>query len=186
MTSLILLKDFLETQIEIWRPISNVYGYDVSNLGRVRSWRTANGKRTKRWLNDAPVIIKSFCSAATRWYPKIQLRTVDSSWRTFRLQRLVAQEFLVNVDDLPHVAHCNYVRSDCRASNLYWSSAQSNLEHALKFGMATTQKLTHDDVRSIRSSGDRGRELSRQYQVSEGTISEIRSGKRYKFVEQDG
>lgn len=47
MTALILLSEFRKTEIELWRHIEGFLGYEVSNLGRVRSfWRKSGSGRS--------------------------------------------------------------------------------------------------------------------------------------------
>lgn len=195
MTSLILLKDFLETQIEIWRPIAGLPGYDISSLGRLRSWRmrvlppharygSISGRRTEpliRKLNPQPRTGRLTANIC-----------IDGKIRTVRIAQLVAQAFIPNPDNKPEVNHKSGVRNDNRVSNVEWVTKKANQDHATQFGLVThgerhgIAKLTNSDVREIRRLGSIGlsqRKIAKMFGVSQFPVSAILSGKAWKRLE---
>ena len=91
---------------EIWKPIKGYEGiYEVSDLGRVRSLprpktsRNASGEFT---FTTKPKILKAF--EQNGGYQRISFGRGKNKVAIF-VHRLVAQAFIPNPDNLPHVNH---------------------------------------------------------------------------------
>lgn len=98
---------------EIWKPIDEFDNqYWVSNLGRVKSLKDPKNE----------VIMKQ--STALYGYATVSLTKGKN--KTFRVHRLVAQAFISNPDNKPHVEHINTIRTDNRVENLRWATADEN------------------------------------------------------------
>ena len=185
MTALILLADFLETQIEIWRPVVGFPDYDVSNLGRVRSWYASS-------------------SAKRRGKPKILAQTVGSKGRmvisihrdkkifTRRIHRLVAQAFIPNPENRPQVNHLTGLYTDNRQGNLEWATKATDLEHAMKYGLVphgidhALAKITPEIVREIRArcaNGEPQPEIAADFGITQSNVSCIYRRVSWKRVE---
>ena len=68
--------------------------------------------------------------------------------------------------------------------HLFLGTKKDNMADAMTKGRFRPRcKLSPDQVSAIRSSADRGTDLSRQYQVAQSTISMIRMGRRWKTTE---
>lgn len=98
--------------MEMWESIYD--GYQVSNLGRVRSLKGYKEKiltpRERKgyllvelWVNGRPI------------YPSVH--------------RLVASAFVQNPDNKPHINHVNGDKTDNRATNLEWCTPSENQRH---------------------------------------------------------
>ena len=84
---------------EIWKPIDGFDNqYWVSNLGRVKSLKDPKNE----------VIMKQ--STAVYGYATVSLTKGKN--KTFRVHRLVAQAFIPNPDNKPHVEHINTIKID--------------------------------------------------------------------------
>ncbi len=190
MTALILLSKFCETEIELWRPVVGFPGYDVSSLGRIRTyWIHLKGKRVGRhWtIGTLPIIKRQSSSLATNGYAKIELRRDGKAFH-LRVHRLVAKAFVVNPQNYIEVGHKNAVRNDCRAANLEWTTRQDNVARSHLYSNLKSHKIDADGVRAIRAipkSPGIVRVLSERYGVSQSTISEIRTGKRRWYIEDE-
>ena len=131
-------------EAEVWRPIEDSNGYEVSNLGRVKS-------------PDS----KYRCGRVLMPYPK-------GKWGHVRVKlgrkgvevgvhRLVAIAFLGRPEKGQEVRHLNGLPADNRASNLKWGTSKENKSDTLKHGRSnrgskkSTSKLTDEDVVKIRS-----------------------------------
>jgi len=99
--------------MEIWKEIGNHKGYSVSNMGRVR--RDADN-RIKRLTPD------------TNGYLMTGFGTVPNQ-KLELVHRLVAQAFVENPLNKTQINHKNGVKSDNRADNLEWCTAQENDLH---------------------------------------------------------
>lgn len=101
---------------EVWKDITGYEQlYQVSNLGHLRSYP----KPTFHGIHDIRPRV------GADGYYKVNLYK-DGYNRTFRLHRLVAQEFIKNPLNLHIVRIINGNRLDCSVTNLRWSSASNN------------------------------------------------------------
>lgn len=189
MTSLILLKDFLETQIEYWHPAVGLLGYDVSNLGHIRSyWRRAKGKRRGYEIGDHAVLLNPCHNEWSHGYWQTSLVRSDGVNRPTKIHRVIAVTFVPNPNNYTEVGHINAIRQDSRAANLEWVTTRQNVIHTHKYSVVSFHKLDADKVRAIRAEPNYrgvGQRLSERFGVSPATISEVRSGKIWQFVDAE-
>ena len=105
---------------EEWRDIKGYEGkYMVSNLGRVKSLNYSN--TGKEGILNA------------RDNGKGYLRVIlwkDGKDKKYRINRLVAQAFIPNPDNLPEVNHKDEDKTNNRVDNLEWCSRQYNIEYS--------------------------------------------------------
>lgn len=204
MTALILLKDFLETQVELWKPIDGFTGYEISNLGRVRSYWCKSGsgksgglfpsgKHRGSWtyvLGNAPAI--RVLGTDKDGYKNVTLQ-IDGKSYLRRVHRLVLQAFAQNhrPKTAIFVNHKNNIKYDNRLPNLNWCTQRENEDHAraigvwprgVKHGMA---RLSEDDVRAIRvryADGDMQSSIARDYGCTPENIGHIVHRRLWKQV----
>ena len=195
-TALILLSDFQKTEIEYWRPVVGYEGYEVSNLGRVRSWRSQGGQKGNKGAvrmlrRSTPRILKQSVKDTDRL--QISL-CVNGRAISIQVHLLVGRAFLSNPLNLLQLNHKTGNHRDNRLGNLEWATREQDLEHAMKFGLVPhgervgSVKLTKDEVRLIRWAhwaGDTTRELAREYGVAQSTISQICRGTTWVRVLND-
>lgn len=112
---------------EIWKDIEGYEGkYQVSNLGRVKSLDRyvpfVHGMKFR-----AGVIITGAIN--NKGYRKVLLYNGKTERKQFSVHRLVAQAFLPNPENLPQVNHKDEDKTNNRADNLEWCTAEYNLNY---------------------------------------------------------
>ena len=118
--------------MEKWKDIPNFSNYQVSNKGRVRTWKD-RGK-----IRDVPKIMHA--SDDGNGYLKLML--YDDSGKRYckKVHRLVAEAFVKNndpkhKDTVDHKISGPEGKLDNRASNLRWISRRKNIQKAYRDGM---------------------------------------------------
>lgn len=106
---------------EIWLPISGYEGlYEVSNMGRVRSYKN------NRWgLRENPVIMRG-----QRGKHYITVCLCSDTKETHAVHKLVAEAFLGVPNEPKEVNHIDGNKLNNAVSNLEWVSHRENIRHA--------------------------------------------------------
>lgn len=103
--------------MEIWKDIKGFGGhYQVSNLGRVRSFKHGRISMIKLPENG-------------NGYYRVNL-TINGKMKRYYVHRLVAECFLEPDETRLFVNHKNSIRNDNRVSNLEWCTVLENYHHA--------------------------------------------------------
>ncbi len=112
-------------------------------------------------------------------YLVLNLRGVEQ--KLLLVHRLVATCFIPNPENKPFVNHLDGNKQNDHVSNLEWSTAKENTEHAIKLKLINNQgenasfsKLTDADVLFIRNSTISIYKLAERFGVSAGTIYSAR------------
>lgn len=157
---------------EIWKDVLGFEGrYQVSNLGNVRSLLNKKG----------PFYLLKFSQKCKDSYYFIRMSDSNKKAHTKRINRLVAEAFIPNPDNLPQVNHKNEIKTDNRVENLEWCTAKYNsnygtrVERMYKKVRRTLTKMRSRPVRCIETgqvfASMRG--AARYINDWEGTISNI-------------
>ncbi|MBD3880043.1 MAG: HNH endonuclease [Quinella sp. 1Q5] len=105
---------------EEWKPIPDWQGYEVSNFGRVKSFKTK--PRIMKPAFDKGGYLQAVLSE-------------DDKAKFFRVNRLVALCFIPNPENKPHVNHIDGNKFNNHVSNLEWATPKENQRHAAKLGL---------------------------------------------------
>ena len=105
---------------ETWRIIAGCDGYDVSNLGRVRSLKYGKERILSQVLS-----VGSHASGGAGYY-RVYPTQPNSKKMSLRVHREVARAFVENPENKPHVDHINRITTDNRAANLRWVTFGEN------------------------------------------------------------
>ena len=170
----------------VWKIIEEFPDYEVSDDGRIRTWRC----KERRWYKPAPgrrsEPVQLCCSTDPRGYKHTSLRKPGNAKPYQRLvHRLIAQTFLPNPDGLPDVAHNDGNPSNNVVSNLRWSTHYDNQMDMRRHGTmqdgekCVTRKLSAAAALDIRQRAQKrgmGIVLAREYGVSRAVVSMIKNG----------
>lgn len=127
---------------EIWKDIKGYEGlYQISNLGNVKAlekqcwnggaWWTMKEKLLKPTKTNYGYFMISLYKGGKRCRKK------------FLVHRLVADEFIPNIDSKPYINHLNHIRTDNRLENLEWITQRENCSHAK---LASGNKTGYNNV----------------------------------------
>ena len=109
---------------EIWKDIDGYEGYQVSNLGRVKSLDRIDS-------NNHPlkgVILKPYISNSG--YLLVGLYKQQRCYKKL-VHRLVAEAFIPNPDNNPEIDHISTIKTDNRVENLRWVTQKENINNPL-------------------------------------------------------
>lgn len=164
-----------------WRNIENYPGYQVSNLGYVRSNRIG-----QKWKILNPEVCKG--------YKRILLRNSEGKKHWF-VHILVARAFIANPDNKPIVNHKDADKFNNCVENLEWATPSENTVHAFQNGLMNIprgtrhylSKLTDKQVAYIRKVyvprdkkfGEVA--LARKFGISLNAMSNILCNRTYRI-----
>lgn len=179
---------WVSSRVEMWRPVVGFYGrYDVSSLGRVRSW-LSSGRSANRL--QEPRLRKLVPNKLRGGYLTVLLSRRPRDLKLMFVHQLVLEAF---VGSKPygmvgrHVDDRNVTNN--KVGNLAWGTQSQNVQDSIRHGTDTRgprngmAKLSMKDVNKIRRRlrhGEMGCYLAAEFGVSQATISRIKHGTRYR------
>jgi hypothetical protein len=185
-TSPAVMQQRSEPHAEQWLPVSDWFGYEVSDQGRVRSWKQRAKGRV--WVVDRSQPPRILKPEPRNGYLSVRLSEKGRTARHENIHRLVLEAFVGPAAAGIHAAHGNGDGTDNRLANLRWATPSANNQDKVAHGThqsgdrAGTAKLTWADVESIRSqrvSGAGVQSLARQFGVCRNTITSITTGRTW-------
>ena len=109
---------------EIWKPLLEYKGIQVSSFGRVK--KLATKKNKERILSSFPKDRDGYC--------RCSVQKQDNNWTSHPVHRLVAKAFLENPYSKTCVNHKDGNRSNNKLENLEWVTPKENVRHSYLFG----------------------------------------------------
>ena len=122
---------------EEWSPVPGTNGrYEISSHGRART----NGQR--------PGLLTLTKQASGYLYVMVQL--TNGKYKNCRVNRLVAEAFIPNPDNLPQINHKDGCKTNNMATNLEWCTAKANAIHAWQTGLAKPHVPSPEGIQRLR------------------------------------
>ncbi len=133
---------------EIWKDIKEYEGlYQVSNLGRIRRLVFINNIIKKEKIK----ILKLYTNTRNRQYVTLYKNNIR---KNCIVHRLVAKEFIPNLQNLPEINHIDGNPSNNVVTNLEWCTKKYNMKHAYYNELNNLKKYNERNKKSImRSDG---------------------------------
>lgn len=163
--------------MEIWKDIAGFEGrYEVSNLGRVRSYLEYGGT-----LSQTPHLRKPY--SRKDGYQSIALHK-EGKWRKATIHRLVLETFVGRPCEKQECRHLDNDPANNNLVNLRWGTHQDNITDKIS---NKTVKLSVSMVKAIRELQRRNcpvtvRRLAEYFNVSKTTIREVHARTTWNFV----
>lgn len=124
---------------ERWLPVSGYEGcYDVSDLGRVRSWRRSGAPNLFR---DVPFVLKSNTNTGTGYLTVTLCK--DGGKATTNVHQMVMAAFVGPRPDGQQVRHLDGNRTNARLLNLAYGTASENMHDTIRHGTNRNARKTH-------------------------------------------
>src|SRR5262245_50905166 len=176
-----------EVKHERWLPVPGWPGYEVSDLGNVRSyWQGLGGHQTGSRLVDTPHLLRP---TVLHGYLLVGLKAVGRPGVLRRIHRLVLEAFVGPCPPGMEACHNNGKRDDNRPENLRWDTHRGNHSDRARHGTtnggekSSNAKLTAAEVMEIRrlkaKEGLGSKRLSRRFKVSSHCIRQILNGQTW-------
>ena len=165
--------------IEQWRTIKGFEGrYEISNLGRVRSLPrlVPHPRGSKKQFKGKIISLHP----TSNGYLSAALYVDGTTRRNMNVQRMVAEAFIPNPDNLPEVEHKDKNRANNRVDNLKWITRLGNVCRGEEHPM---HKLTAEQVRYIRTqlaAGAYVSDLAGLFDVSRTAVYAIKNNKKWR------
>lgn len=162
--------------MEIWKIIPDHEMYEVSDLGRVRTWK--NGKWGRR--SEPKLMTPSFGNTG---YLRVN---VDMEARL--IHHLVLEAHVGPRPEGAEGAHWDGSRDNNSLTNLRWATKQGNGADNARLGVSkgerhSLHKLTDEAVRGIRERWGTYRQMAEEYDVSVSAVARVAQGKGWTHVQ---
>ncbi len=172
---------------EQWRPVRGYPGYEVSDLGRVRSWRLGGPYGPKR--RRSPLLRKLIPNPRTGGYLYVML-SIKGKVKLRQVHVMVLEAFVGRRPAGHETRHFDRDVTNNRLKNLVWGTRREQFEDQVRHGTDTrgvrngNAKLSSAQVKTIRrmlAHGRQGMTIARRFKVSQATITRIKKGHRYAY-----
>ena len=171
----------------IWKPVPEFEGrYEVSIMGRIRTiQRKVNARWGYRFIKPKLLPVKL---DSKKKYCLVDPHK-DCARKTLLVHRIVGQVFIPNPLNKPAINHKNGNKLDNSATNLEWVTVKENIEHSISTGLVDSKgvknamsKLNEKQVTEIYKASGFQYEIAKRYNITQTTVSEIKTGKNWKHV----
>lgn len=179
--------------LEEWRETTGYPGFEVSSLGRVRSWRPGRGPVKSRHLlrRADPIILKPYIHP--NGYPYVGLSDATNRQKQRKVHHLVLEAFVGPRPDGMDGCHNNGVRVDARLENLRWDTRANNIADMRRHGTVCcgtkrrNAKLTESRIKEAAEryvAGESMSSIAREFGIGSGNLSRALAGLSWSHAER--
>lgn len=116
-----------------WKEIKGYEGkYIISNYGEIISLPRYKRNNSKLQYVEPKEILRYVNKK--NGYVYVQLWN-NAKYKNIRLHKLVAENFIENIENKPQINHIDGNKKNNRVDNLEWCTASENIRHAYKIGL---------------------------------------------------
>ena len=170
---------------EEWRAVPGMLGYEVSDLGRVRTWKAG---RHPIGTSKNPRLLRLQTPGGGMYFSARFVENGKARW--FRVHRLVLEAFIGPCPPGMQCRHLNGKPQDNRLANLSWGTQSQNYEDRVRHGTDARgvrhgqHVLTAEDVRTIRvrASSESYSRLATEYGVDRKTLIAAAKGVNWSWI----
>lgn len=150
---------------EQWKDIKGYEGlYQVSNLGRIKSFRAYNSYTKKYYYREK--ILKN--KIDTNGYPMICLCKDNKKY--IRIHKLVAETFIPNINNYPIINHKDENKQNNNVNNLEWCTYLYNNNYGNKNIKISKPIIQYDLNKNIIKEYKSIMEASRELKINHSGI----------------
>lgn len=173
-------------------PIRGFIGYAAGSDGQIYSFRVSRAPKRRRFSMTARNL-KPFEGA--RGYLQVHLYPMGTRRKLRHVHRLVASSFHGQCPSGMECSHINGDKLDNRPDNLVWETRGDNFRRKAEHGTvprgentsaAKLKEVEAFNIRRRRLGGERGVDLAKEFGVSQSTICDIRYGRKWKHLQEEG
>ena len=173
---------------EAWQPVRGYPGYEVSDLGRVRSWRKPG---PGGHLRPKPIILSPCCRSTKVRYLRVSLR-LSGNLHVENVHFLVLEAFAGPRPPGLIGLHNDGDHLNNTAANLRWGTHQDNADDRAAHGTTargaknSKAKLSEAEVRAIVSAhtaGSTQTEIATKFGVTQVQVSAIVRRKSWSHLQ---
>lgn len=165
---------------EEWRTIKDFPNYLVSNFGNIYSLKrngTLGGVRKTNFSHNG--------------YIQVSLKN-ENGLVNKRVSRLVAEAFIPNPENKPHVNHIDENKTNNRVENLEWTTIKENMNHGSRNSKISKSKEIPIYCVELDKTFVSGKQAATELGVARSSICEVLKGRRksaggyrFKYKEED-
>ena len=159
----------MDSEKEIWKSVKDFPDYEISNLGRVKSYKVPH------WRD--PHILVPFIVGSG--YYQVDLHKQKKGFSSY-VHHLVLETFVEPKSDGYQTNHKNGIKTDNRVENLEWITQSENIKHAFRTGLKTIRGIMHPnaklrneeviEIRRLAKSGIKQTVIAKMFKVTKYNI----------------
>jgi hypothetical protein len=162
---------------ERWLPHPTYVGYDVSSLGRVRSWKRVPQQGLE------PHVMKPHPRGPSG-YLSVALSTAEGKVYRY-VHGLILETFVGPRPEGMESCHNNGIHTDCRAENLRWDTHSNNILDVIRHGnyRYPNSRLNEEQVRWAREQvrvGVPQRQVAAVLGITVGPMNDLVKERTYR------